>query len=115
MSDERDFDESRLYLEEPLTVTLARPASFSGGATASIPVAHVQEQPAEENEVETPSGGSLEGTRTTFRMWLIECLAMPPHRGYLITKADGKAHEISSVDVLCKGRQFRCHATQRPT
>jgi hypothetical protein len=112
----RDFDESRLYLPDPLTVTLTRPASYSGGGQVNLTVLYVQEQPLEEQSVASPMGaGSLEGTKTRFRMWLVECLSLPPHRGYLIRKADASVWHVDRVETLCKGRQFRCHCTRRPS
>jgi hypothetical protein len=109
------YDAARTRFSNPVAVTLTRPASFVGGAETSVALPHVQEQPAAEQEVESPMGGSLEGTRRAFRMWAIECGALVPHRGYLIRKADNTLWEITSVDVLCKGRQYRCHATRRPS
>lgn len=115
MSETRNFDEGRLYLPDAVAVTLTRPVSFAGGAETSVALPHVQEQPAAEQEVESPMGGSLSGERRAFRLWAVECGPLVPHRGYLIRKADNTLWEITSVDVLCKGRQFRAHCTKRPT
>lgn len=110
------YDGLRLRFSNPIAVVLTRPASYAGGAEASVDVNHVQEQAAAEEAVEHPmTGGSLEGTRRAFRMWLIECLALPPHRGYFIRKPDNTLWHVDSVDVLAKGRSFRCHCTKRPS
>lgn len=109
------YDAMRLRFSGPITVTLTRPASPAGGAAASTTAAYVQEQAASERSVADPMGtGMLGGTRRAFRMWLVECLNMPPHQGYLITKADGSVWHVDEVEPLCKGRCFRCHCTKRP-
>lgn len=108
------YDAARKRFSNPVTVTLTRPASFLGGGETAVTVRYVQRQPADESEVESPSGGSLEGERRAWRLWLVECLSLPPHKGYLITD-EGATWELYKVDKLSKGRQFRCHGTKRPS
>ena len=112
--DQRDyFDSTRLYHHNRVTVTLTRPASYSGGAAASITVNNVQERPATQEDVDSPLGGSLDGTRRYFHLWRVECLAMPPFNSYEITTADGKVWVIKKVETLAHGRRFRCHCLLR--
>lgn len=107
------YDGARLRFSNPITVTLSRPTSPKGGATVSITVANVQEQPADEAEVASPLGGSLGGVTKVFRMWLVECLMLPPHRGYEVIMADNTVWAVQKVDRLMKGRAFRVHCMQR--
>ena len=109
------YDAARFRFSNPISVVLTRPQSYSGGAQTSVTVNNVQRQPAAEQEVESAGGGSLEGERRAYRLWLVECLALPPHKGYLIIDPDGSTWEVTSVDKLSKGRQFRCHASKRPS
>jgi hypothetical protein len=108
------YDGIRLRFSNPITVTLTRPGSYGGGAEASVTVRYVQEQPIDESAVESPLGGSLGGEKTAFRMWLVELGGLEPHRGCLVTKADGTVWHVDRVEVLCRGRAFRLHVTRRP-
>jgi hypothetical protein len=115
------YDLTRTVVDNLVTVTLTRPASYDGGAEASCSVNNAQWQPPHERSVDSPLGGTLEGTRGVFRLWQVECLLLPgreylvPHRGYLITDPDGEVWEIQEVDGLCHGSQYRCHCTRRPS
>lgn len=104
---DRALDEGRLYLEDPLTVTLVRPASYAGGPSAAAVVQYVHEQPASQEDVDSPLGGGLDGTRRTFHLWRVECGGLVPHNDYQIVTADGKIWVIKSVEILAHGRRFR--------
>jgi len=103
----------RLTFANPITVTLSRPASPVGGPAASVTVANVQEQMATQQDVDSPMGGAIDGTRRTFRLWLVECSGLLPHDDYEITKTDGTVWIVKQTDVLCKGREFRLHCLAR--
>jgi hypothetical protein len=108
-------DGMRLTFADPLTVTLTRPQSYSGGAPVSVTVNNVQDQFSAEQRVDEPEGGSFGTQRAAFRMWLVECGGLAPHQGCLITDPDGAVWHVDGVDVVCKGREYRCHCTMRPS
>lgn len=106
-SEGRDFDESRLYLADPITVTLIRPTSPQTGAQTAAVVRNVQEQPVTLEEVDSMTGrGSLDNQRTKFRVWRIECGGLVPRKDYLVVKPDGTTWRAQKVETLCHGRQF---------
>lgn len=107
------YDELRNVVDNLVTVTLARPTSYAGAATAAV-VLKVQEQAATQENVDSPMGGALDGVRKTFNVWRAECGGLVPYEGYTITTADGKVWVIKSVDRVAHGRRFRCHCLQRP-
>lgn len=108
----RDLDRGRLLIPDPITVTLTRPDAPGRSGPASVTVAHVHEQAATEEVVDSPMGGSLDGVHKTFRLWKAECGPMEPGIGFYVTEADGTVWRIKQVDVLARGRQFRCHVVQ---
>lgn len=107
------YDSMRLRHQSPITVTLTRPRSYVGGAPASVQVAYVQEQAVTQEDVDSPLGGSLDGSRKIFSLWLVECPALPPANDYEITKADGTVWVIKKTETLARGRRFRCHCLAR--
>ena len=112
---DRALDEGRLYLVDPLTVTLIRPASYSGGGQAARTVQYVHEQPASQDDVDSPLGGSLDGTRRTFHLWRVECEPVIPHNDYQIVMPDGKRWIIKGVEILAHGRRFRVKCLESQT
>lgn len=103
-SEARDFDESRLYLMDPITVTLTRPGT---GQTATAN--YVQER----TEARTESGGVavLESVDATFNVWAVETGALGEvMKGDKVAKADGSVYTVVKVEKLAHGRRFRCGA-----
>ena len=105
-------DSMRLVQGDPIVVTLTRPQT-PWAAAASVSVANVQMQMATQITADDPLGGDLDGDRRTFRLWLVECQGLPPSSDYEITAPDGSVWTVKQMDVLCKGREFRCHCMAR--
>lgn len=110
----RDLDRGRFLIPDPIPITLVKPTAPlpPGGAARSVTVERVQEQHAGET-TEVNEYGSFVVTRKVFHLWLVECLALPPHEGYEILHPDGTVWAVKEVEVLAHGRRFRCHCMRR--
>lgn len=106
------YDDSAI-VDDTVTVTLTRPASYAGGDAASVTVQEALEEASAEQRTDSPMGGVLDGTRRSFHLWLSQCGSLPPQMDYLITKADATVWVIKEVNVLDQGRRFLCHCVQR--
>jgi hypothetical protein len=107
-----DYEAGKRILPELITITLTRPLSLAGPAQ-SITVANVQEQAGREEDVDSPLGGALSGTRRVFHLFASECAALPPDQDFEITKADGTVWVIKTVDILAHFHRYRCQTLRK--
>ena len=106
------FQVGRTALPLLITVILRRPASLAG-PVAELFILNVHEQAGRQEDVDSPMGGALDGTRRTFHMFGLDCAALPPYIDYEIEKDDGTVWIVKSVDLLGHNNRFRCTTLAR--